>query len=430
MIFFLVLMFILLLFISYYTTGKDFFSPACIMLIAFIFSGISTILSPFSDKVELCIESCLILLLGMLIIIIVNGTVHRYYLFSYPKAKLLNRDDVPLSLVANITLLAIVLINIYFQIQFFCQVVGSDNIFNQMYEYRMKTSYGNGEYVMPWYLSQLDHLTLAIVYLCSFNLIFFWEKLEKSRKSLTFITILAWCIKILLNASRFEILSLLIGIVFIFYMKLVRKKGGYGILGAKSIIQLMLIALISLSFFYFIAELAGRKMDATFVEYITSYSGTQIPNFDLFIREQLFVQSDFPGETLYSLLQWLRRYGLTQIPIISIHKEFRTVDFYDLGNTYTAFRDYYHDFGLFGVIAFHSAFSFFTSILYEKGKKKMSNWSVLFQSMIYGCIPLYMFNNLFFGLYISPTFIISILELYIMYFTFVNRKWQKALRKL
>ena len=171
--------------------------------------------------------------------------------------------------------------------------------------------------------------------------------------------------QILLNSARFEICSLFIGAVFVFHMNRMRINGEYKQYKITSIICLILLVSVALYLFYIFAQIVRGTSDRTIIEYITGYSGTPIPNFDLFVKERNMGAYSYPGETFWALLQWFRRRGLDNIPQISLHKEFRTLNGYGTGNTYTAFRDYYHDFGILGILVLHSIFSIFFSSIYE-----------------------------------------------------------------
>lgn len=418
MIWLLLFLLILVLLISYKLSGKDFFAPGSMMTVAFIISTISAIINLKRWKFSLGLESFLIVFLGVCITVLVNIVIHSELSKKY--VKVLSANDSPLTTGVSCVLFALMIMITYYQLSFVRRVVGANSVFKLMYSYRLKTSYGTGVYNMPGYLTQLNHLSIAICQICGFNLVVFWKELKKSTLLINIATVIMWCLKIILNASRYEIFAFFIGIVYIFYMNRMRVNGGYKEYKIRSIVRLILLLGAVLVLFYIGADLVGRKSDATLIEYITAYSGEQIPNLDLFIKDNVNWANSFPGETFYSLIQWLRRRGVDSIPIVSIHKEFRTSNGYSMGNTYTAFRDYYHDFGLIGVFLFHTLFSVIFSYTYEKGKKRITNIGILIMSMFYACIPLYTFNNSFFGLYFSPSYFISIIELIILYYCFVS----------
>lgn len=83
-------------------------------------------------------------------------------------------------------------------------------------------------------------------------------------------------------------------------------------------------------------------------EYLTKYISVGIRNFDLFlknpVRSDFFGQETFPGfhRILYNYLNIGNLYAT---PLDGIQ-----FNGFSMGNIYTAFRRYYADFGLFGML--------------------------------------------------------------------------------
>lgn len=391
------------------------------MLISFIFSCGTAIANIERWKFEISIETCFVIIVGMCIIVLTNAIIHYYY--SNKKILIFNRDDSPLNLSICFIFLIIMLVAVDIQVNFVKSIANTTESFsNMMNEYRMKVSYGFGEIGTPGYLSQLDHFTKAICYICVFNVIVFYKKISKPLLAINLLIIVTWCIKILLNASRFEIFTLLFGAIFIFNIERIRINKGYKKVKIILLIKTLAILGIAIYLFYAVAHLVGRKSDSSLLEYLSSYIGTNIPNFNLFLNDPIINSKAFPNETFFGILQWLRRWGFDNIQGMLMHKEFRESNGYSLGNTYTAFRDYYHDFGICGLIFLHTIYSILFSYMYEKCKRKINNSRIIIISTIYGSVPMYVFSNAFFGLYLSPTYCTFLFELFLLYLFFIHKK--------
>lgn len=91
-------------------------------------------------------------------------------------------------------------------------------------------------------------------------------------------------------------------------------------------------------------------------------------------------------ETFYSLVQLMSKLHITDIPLYSVHLEFRP-GVYD-GNVYTGFRSYIHDFGYAGLIVLPVLFSVCANWLYYAAvqasrEKAVAVGLVLYATLMY-----------------------------------------------
>lgn len=132
------------------------------------------------------------------------------------------------------------------------------------------------------------------------------------------------------------------------------------IFGALGVLALIL------ALFWFLKEAVGRTSQKEFLEYIGFYFGGGIPFFDKYISSP---SSKFTGlvgaETFTSLWGFLSKF--TKYNVVG-HLEFRHSGGIH-GNTYTAYREYYNDFGITGVIILEFIFAFFYTKLFAKLKR-------------------------------------------------------------
>jgi oligosaccharide repeat unit polymerase len=183
----------------------------------------------------------------------------------------------------------------------------------------------------------------------------------------------------------------------------------------STIISFIVIACVVLYGFYLVKNLVGRDSDDTVVDYITHYAGGAVPALDLYFKNPPQASDIFGKESFYSIINGLRKLGMTDTPYYFIHHEFRVSNGVGIGNVYTALRDYHYDFGIVGLFALHIIFSLIFCFFYEYQKKRGSDLAIVIFSMMYYCVPLYVISNCFYASILSFGFAIKCIELIILF---------------
>ena len=401
MVYILVILIAALLFVSFYTTGKDLFAPANILLITFLISLICAIYNISVWNFDISGYTVFLIFISLFNL----GEIRTNYG---------NKTIEPINYIPLVFFVVFMLVCVFSQYKAI-KSIGSDNFTALMHIYRQATAYGNGNVNVNPLSSTMSNVATAITYITLFNLIYNFEYKGKIYKLFNLTIIMLWVVLFFLQGTRFEVFSMPIAAFILIYLKKIHERGRYKKLSVLQLAKILIIALILLYAFYAIKDLVGRRSDQTIIEYLTSYLGGSIPLFDSFIKEPIHDLKVFGQETFYSLNNGLIRRGFINSPLYSYNKEFRSIQGVDIGNVYTALRDYYHDFGFVGMILLHTLFSAFYSWFYEKQKVKGSYFCILLLSRLYYCVVFYMFSNSFFSRIISFSFISELIIMWILY---------------
>ena len=138
-------------------------------------------------------------------------------------------------------------------------------------------------------------------------------------------------------------------------------------LNLKKIIRLALILVIVLILFSQVRGLFGRTNQLDTFDYLAMYMGAPIKLFDMFVETPGLPNRFWGEETFINVYAYLGSIlNDSSMSSLLMNKEFRIYKSYELGNVYTAFREYYNDFGLMGVIILSSIHSIFFTTWYCK----------------------------------------------------------------
>lgn len=407
--------FIVLFFISYYLTGKDFFTPATMMMLSFVFACSLSVYILFDLDYSFSLQTTLLIGSCMTITVIIGWFCHG--VFQHVRIRPAQDKASPIPRGFTILALFVAVIVIFAQLREITRVVGTSGMFGQtMILYRNAHGYStNVDAQYPLWLRLMLNFLQALVILYLFNLIKFFRTFKVHEIVLQVAFLILMVLSGLLTSGRFSILSNMIGGVFLFHMIRIQRLGKYKTYKLGFLMRVMLIVVAAAWFFYWVKEFVGRVSEDTLFDYTAHYMGTGIINLDLYLNNPP-VKSDIWGkETFYSLINALRRSGIVNIESYLFHKEFRSIFGISTGNIYTAIRDYHYDFGVIGVYALHILFSFIYTIFYEYIKKKGGSFSIIIFSQTYYCTVLYMYNNFFYSNLVSFGFVFRIIITYILY---------------
>ena len=291
-----------------------------------------------------------------------------------------------------------------------------------MHIYRQATAYGNGIVNVNSISSTMTVFATSLAYVTLFNVIYNFKNTGKLYKLLNCAIIALWIILFFLQGTRYDVFSMSVAAFILWYISRIHDTGVYQRLQIRQLAKIIIFAVILLYGFYVIKDLVGRRSEQTMMEYLTSYLGGSIPLFDSFIRDPVHDLKIFGQETFMSINNGLIRRGIIHSSICSYNKEFRSINGVDIGNVYTALRDYYHDFGFIGTIILHTIFSSIYSWLYEKQKVRGNYFETLVLARIYYCVVFYMFSNSFYARIISISFLEEVAVMWILFKLLIEKK--------
>lgn len=308
------------------------------------------------------------------------------------------------------------------------RIIAGGGNFSQMLEnYRLKSQYSlNTDIKMPGYLTQLSKIVIASGYVYTFAIIenVINKSVKKKDVFLTILIIFTYVVMSLFDSNRLNLLQLL-GAAVIYYLVL-NNNIDYKKLGTI-VLRLVLAFALLLFVFYEIRLLIGRSdsENSTLVEYITKYAGGSIKLFDLFVTDPVKRVSPVWGfQSFGSLIKTLRGF-IPSIPDAISNQEFRSFNGISLGNVYSAYRGWYEDFGLKGVIILQGIYSLFYSVFYYKLKE--FGFSIhKFATIIYGymatSIFLHPISDFLFSMFLSVGFCIYLVVFYALYVVVIKKR--------
>ena len=188
--------------------------------------------------------------------------------------------------------------------------------------------------------------------------------------------VVMFCVCSILTGGRNPLLQLLVAALMMYYL-LKKKIQGYSRkFNRKFTFKLLSIVVIVLIAFSNMRFLVGRTNTLNTFDYLAMYIGAPIKLFDMFIQNPPSkVHELFGQETFINLWTWLGTFTHdSRMTGLIMNKEFRTFNGLQLGNVYTAFREYYFDFGIVGVIILPFIHSVFFTTFYQKISQNKTNW--------------------------------------------------------
>ena len=378
MIYLLLIILFIYLFICYYTFNKNLFSPATILCEVYILSIISCIYNTENWQVKMHLNTFLVIMLGNLTFISIAIIIHKYYNKRKDKndeiIKKENKSDLEYINLSKIkyfvilvifTIISALVINE--NLKDAANISNVEDFSKEMIAHRYMMVHGDNENssviaALGFFLNIGSYI---LIYICINNIL-----VNKKKKSnyLLILPIMIHLVATITSAERTTILLTFIYTLFILYV-LLNKKNNFR---SKINIRFMKTGIISIIIFFLLfgatRMLFGRiDDDRSIMENVTYYAGNSIEALDAFLQNPT-EPLEFGEELFRGFRVRLSKYGILNKPIkSSANLEFRYNSSGVLvGNVYTSYRKYIHDFGYVGILIFSIISSLFYSIWYEK----------------------------------------------------------------
>ena len=267
MVYILAVLLIVIMLLSYESTGKDWVTPSTLMTLMFLISTIAAIYNLGRWQFELGVYSVALIIFSLIITLIINVIFHSYYGKKSVSFEKYNISEIKFPVLIAGTFYTIVCL--FLQVGIISSI-GITDLSAAMYSYRMSTAYGIGNINITENYSQLFNIATAITYVVVFNLVYFFKKLKRTYRVISILQIIAWIFLYFLHGSRSEVFSMFVYGFIIYYINHIRILGRYKKYNYKQILKILFIVIGVLYLFYFLKEIAGRRSDKTVVEYLTS----------------------------------------------------------------------------------------------------------------------------------------------------------------
>ena len=419
LVFALLIVELLLYLIAYYSTNRDIFRPSTVMLGVFIISTSIACANVVNWNIDFSPKTLFILSLGLLSATLTDILIFR----RCSKKKNVERGAIsPLSisnkLVLLITVIEIISLFLYYgEIIRLAYLDGYESGANLLWHFRNITSYQAEERV-SWYITVLIRSIDALAYIFAFAFIKNILAGKKWTKQLPLLgPVVIFVIKVLMSSGRQDILRLVAfsliasAILYSFF-------NGWEKSYTKKYCKILMITIpIVLIGFYLATNLIGRSTSRSFYEYITTYVGGSIQQFNQYVCDpSLSEETHFGAETFPAIYSVLHRFGLVDY-VRPVHLELRQLGVTS-GNVYTFFRRPLHDFGLVGMlimtIVVVGLFSYWYSTFSKRKITRNTDLSIIIFSYLYYWIVLSSIENYSIGI-VSAGSLFTVISITVMY---------------
>lgn len=419
----------LFLIIAFYIFDNDFFSTSFLVLAGYFVSSLFAMYS--SEKWGTDIHWILIVILfsgwsafvfGEIFIkrILYKNHWHNNELVEFQKITFQ-----PIVLILLIGLNIIITLFLYREVSRIANI-GGNSLSNGLIAGYKENALDNS---ISGFVTQLLKITKGTAYVCAAifcnNIIFLRNRKETLKQSILLVPGLIYCTQCIMKGGRFNVIAYLIAILFYSIFVLQYSHGWKYKMPVKSLLKIVFAALFIVYAFWFYKEFVGRTSEALFGDYIAQYVGGPYELFNQFVKEN----SNTVGtnETFAGLVESINKILGTSIKNLSYH-EFRfTATGIMLGNAYSGMRNYYSDFGIFGVVIICFLYSAFFSKMYCRLAKSNNIYSMFFcfiylGSIVY-CLVFHFFSDYFLAR-ISVGYFIEVFVMYIVYRIIVKTRFK------
>lgn len=374
----------ILLIISYFLFKKDILQPGVVFIAAYVVSVFCATLNINKWNINFHTNTFLVLLFGAIEFIAISYIIFKIFNKKYEKEE----KQTDLQQTYNpIKIWKIVIISIYGIVSValllynVLQIAGQFGDYSSLSQalgiFKEHTSYRT-DANLPKYINWMQKPMYAFAYIMLYyylkEVIFNYASIKHVaiKKIYYLIPVICFIIQELLSSNRLSILSLLIATLVMLAIIWQEKNKWAKNISIKTISIVGIVMIVFLIIFYFSASLVGRKNKKNMVDYITLYAGGSIECFNRFMQDDDKQNSEIWGEeSFYYLVKNLYDYNIIEMDkFYPIHLEFRDNDNGEtIGNVYTAYRRWTHDFGISGAFILNGIMAVFYSVFYNLIKK-------------------------------------------------------------
>lgn len=431
---YLLLFFLVNLFLVAFLFTNDILSPACIICESYIIAVGCAIFNVEKWNISLRFYTVVLILIGTSVFVFVSIFMKNIYSkknYYISNASTVKKYDNNFNLIYiedwKVYLLEVMqLIILLLYIKAFMKSAGSLGAFSSfkdlMEAYRFVTSYGDGlDIPISTLVSQVTKISKAFAYISLYvilhNMIICKKlnthKIFEKKYLFSFILYLPLTI---LSGGRFELLVFIIAALMIWFIldSYYNKRGNIAL---KKVFKIVAIVIFCILAFSATRTLVGRESNSGTIEYFSEYFGGSIELLDLYL-ENPTPKSTILGEDTFTATNKLAYQLGIYDSYSSLHSEFRFSNGVTVGNVYTAYRSYYHDFGMTGVIVLQSLLSIIITLYYEnikiKANKCTINISIIMYCIIIHTIFLNSYREFFYSTVISINYLILLICLIVI----------------
>lgn len=158
-------------------------------------------------------------------------------------------------------------------------------------------------------------------------------------------------------------------------------------LGVKLPTVFLICAVGIVAFFIYSREMVGRGAVQDVWQYLAKYIGAQLYNLDHYLNVAFKQSEIFGQETFWPLVKFIcARLEIFEWAYYQPDLPFVYASGYDMGNVYTTFYAYIHDFGYFGVVIIPLLFGIISQYIYRFAKSSPTGHTIHLSLAVYGVV--------------------------------------------
>lgn len=432
-------------FITLIIFKKELFAPPVMMTFVFLMCSI-VVLARYDDwnLRDYSIKSVGLLLIGIVMFILGGviayfGTANVYLesarIGMIRKKNIKDRIDIPFAVILLALFLGICeifLFTRYIKEAVIIMNYNHSSVSNLLVSYRQLSMNNliSSKHAIPTYLSLMKYTVESFSAFSTYIFLHNWIlKCFKVKDVLLLGVIFVWPLNALLTSSRGDILTLMAEVIYLIYFFYGIEYGFTSSTDEKVFGKGIRLLLCFLIFFFSFSLFQNRiNRDNTLFNSVTIYIGGGIRAFDDFVKKPVKSNTGLIGndETLRYFSTFmsvhLHKGTKTLLPL-----EFRYINGKSIGNIFTAFRRYYSDFGIGGIICFSSILGYIMTLMYEKSKRSCIERKNSFVLLLFVWLSKPIFymaiEEYFFVSNLSLNCLYKIMVLFCLYIMFVEKRY-------
>lgn len=384
-LFLLLFILIVYLLIQLNITNNDIFYPSIIVTGSFIFALIFALSVIETWQISISQSTFFILFTGLSIYVVISMLIKNVnVVFQINRINSCYRQkyndnivDIENVIIGCLDIISLILAyKYYIEVKSLSASISKSSSFSDMiFQYRIASVNGTLSSSISSFSSHGFEILFALSFICIYLISI--HIISKVRHSfiwyvLRLIPIFSFLFCSFVAGSRNPFLQIVLGACVIVYLLLRAYYNSSRKFKFKTALKFLAVGCLVLIVFVLLKNLLGRTTQYNVLEYLAEYIAAPIKNFDTFVSKEIHNSTGIWGrETFVNV--WKAFGNITgdeNLKGLQMNKEFNSIKGMSLGNVYTAFREYYYDFGINGVLILTAIHSFIYTTLYLRLRKK------------------------------------------------------------
>ncbi len=336
MLYFMYILLIFMLVLSFFLGRKDPFSPAVVFCASFVFCCSWAVVFANQWNLELHVNTFNVIIFGVFTYMM-SALCARLFMEKIKGRKVYLQEISSIEIQNWIVLLCILgeIFVIILSIFSLKKITGLDNISSAINAYDQSVKFSDKPYNYPMYVNLLRRAVGALGYWFAYVLASCYISNKKIKIGYLLVFSLSF-VSQLLSGGRNASINMVIGLCAFFAFFAQKKKKFYKYhIPIKIFLRVIIIVLVALFFFQRLGIAMGRDVVTIGINYVAGYCGAQIKNLDIFLQESIPISKIWGSQTFINVINWIGpKIGILENPY-RLYLPFRRVNNMNLGNVST-----------------------------------------------------------------------------------------------